>query len=121
MDADPEEAHGAMRIPRRAAAPVVRALRRQKMPLDEIRAILNAHDPDIVGRYLELHAERLDEWVAEQRRVLVSLERSITEAIVARSRVAQPPCHASHERPPSRPMANRRRGESHLAKFLNVL
>jgi DNA-binding transcriptional MerR regulator len=77
-----------MRIPRRAAAPAVRALRRQKMPLDEIRAILNAHDPAIVGRYLELHAERLDEWVAEQRRVLVSLERSLTEAIVARPGMA---------------------------------
>lgn len=72
MDADSEGAHGAVRSPRRAAAAAAVALRRQKMPLDEIRAVLTTQDPAVVGRYLELHAERFDEWVAEQRRVLVA-------------------------------------------------
>ena len=31
----------------------------QRMPLDEIRAVLTADDPEIARRYLELHQERL--------------------------------------------------------------
>jgi hypothetical protein len=69
-----------MRSSRLMAAWAARALRRQEMPWDEIRAVLSAGDPVLVHRYLELHAERLDEWVVEQRRVLASLERSLTGA-----------------------------------------
>jgi hypothetical protein len=59
----------------------VLTLRRQRMPLPEIRAVLSADDPRIVRRHLELHRERLEEWVAEQRSVLASLQRSLTETL----------------------------------------
>ena len=54
-----------------------RLLRRQGMPAEEIRAVLAAEDPVVVHRLLELHRERLEERTAEQRRQLVSLERSL--------------------------------------------
>jgi DNA-binding transcriptional MerR regulator len=56
-------------------------LRRQRMPLPEIRAILTANDPVTVRRHLELHRERLEEWLAEQRRALVEVESSLTDTI----------------------------------------
>jgi hypothetical protein len=52
------------------------------MPTEEIRAVLSAEDPEIVHRYLELHRERLEERVAEQRRALESVEQILTRAIV---------------------------------------
>lgn len=55
-------------------------LTRQEMPSEEIRAVLAAHDPETVRRYLELHRERLEERLAEQRRTLADLERFLTEA-----------------------------------------
>ena len=56
---------------------VARRLRRQRMPIEEIRAVLTADDPVIVRRYVEFHTERLDEWVVEQRRFLAILEHSV--------------------------------------------
>ena len=56
---------------------VAKTLRRQGMPIEEIRVVLTADDPVVVHRYLELHRERLDERFAEQRRNLASLERSL--------------------------------------------
>ena len=56
----------------------VRMLREHAMPRDEIRAVLSAEDPKIVRRYLELHRERLEERLAEQRRALASVERALT-------------------------------------------
>jgi DNA-binding transcriptional MerR regulator len=53
-------------------------LRHQRMPLQEIRAILSADDPAIVRRHLELHRERLEERIAEQRALLASLERALS-------------------------------------------
>ena len=50
-------------------------LREQQMPPEEIRAVVTAEDPVIVRRYLELHRERLDEWVAQQRRIIGTIER----------------------------------------------
>jgi DNA-binding transcriptional MerR regulator len=58
-----------------------RALRRHGMPSEEIRAVVAADDPEIVRRYLELHRERLDERVEEQRRTLAVLERVLTDSI----------------------------------------
>jgi DNA-binding transcriptional MerR regulator len=63
---------------RASALRAARALRRQRMPLEEIRAMLAADDPMVVHRYLELHRERLDEWVADQRRNLASIEAAFT-------------------------------------------
>src|SRR5687768_8379601 len=47
------------------AAAARRILRRQGMPSREIRAILEANDPLVVRRLLELHRERLEEWLEE--------------------------------------------------------
>jgi DNA-binding transcriptional MerR regulator len=63
---------------RASALRAARALRRQRMPFEEIRALLAADDPMVVHRYLELHRERLDEWVADQRRNLASIEAAFT-------------------------------------------
>lgn len=62
-------------------------LRRCEMPPEEIRAVLTADDPEIVRRFLELHRERLEEQIEEQRRTLAWLERSLTEEILERDRL----------------------------------
>lgn len=69
-----------MRGPNSKAA---RALLRQDMPLGEVRAVLEAADPAVVHRYLELHRERLEEQIAERRRVLDAVERMLTENLAA--------------------------------------
>jgi len=56
----------------------VATLRRQRMPPDEIRAVLAADDPIVVRRLLELHRERMEEWLEEQRRIVATLERALT-------------------------------------------
>lgn len=73
-----------MRHRRRSIAWAVGTLHDHEMPADEIRAVLAAEDPEVVRRYLELHRERLQERVANQRRTLVSVERSLTAAILER-------------------------------------
>ena len=64
----------------------VSALRRNRMPRAEIRAVLAADDPEIVRRYLELHRERLEEQMAAHRRELDVLAHSLTEHLEARGR-----------------------------------
>jgi len=54
-----------------------RILRRQGMPPREICAVLAADDPLDVRRLLELHSERLEEWLEEQRRLVMTIERSL--------------------------------------------
>jgi DNA-binding transcriptional MerR regulator len=54
-----------------------RILRRQGMPAAEIRAALAADDPLVVRRLLELHRERLGEWLDEQHRLLAWVEGSL--------------------------------------------
>jgi hypothetical protein len=49
------------------------------MPPEEIRAVLAPGDPLIARRLLELHRERLEEWVEEQRDVLSEVERAFVE------------------------------------------
>ncbi len=56
-----------------------RILRRQGMPRQEIRAVLGATDPLVARRLLQLHRERLDEWLEEQEGLLSSVERSIAD------------------------------------------
>ncbi len=54
-----------------------RILRRQGMPPQEIRAVLAADDPLVAHRLLELHRERLEEWLEEQERLVVSIEHRL--------------------------------------------
>jgi DNA-binding transcriptional MerR regulator len=54
-----------------------RILRGQGMPPKEIRAVLAGDDPLFVRRLLELHRERLGEWLDEQQRLVASIERSL--------------------------------------------
>ena len=61
-------------------------LRRCDMPPDEVRAVLTADDPEIVRRLLELHTERPEEEVAERKRTLATLERSLIDQILERDR-----------------------------------
>ena len=53
-------------------------LRESRMPEDEIRTIVTTAEPELVRRYLELHLERLEEWLVAQRRTLESVERLLT-------------------------------------------
>lgn len=63
----------------------VGVLRSQDMPPSEIRTVLTADDPELVRRYLELHGERLEERLADQRRTLAALERLLAELAAQRS------------------------------------
>jgi DNA-binding transcriptional MerR regulator len=54
-----------------------RILRRQGMPSREIRAVLAADDPVVARRLLELHRERLQEWLEEQERLVQSIEHRL--------------------------------------------
>lgn len=67
-------------------------LRSHEMPSDEIRAVLTTHDPEVVHRYMELHRERLEEWLADQRRPLAVLERLLAETAAERSLFTALPC-----------------------------
>ena len=66
-------------------------LRSQDMPPNEIRAVLTTGDPELVRRYLELHGERLEERLADQRRTLAALERVLAESAAQRSLVTALP------------------------------
>ncbi len=62
-----------------------RILQGQGMPPREIRALLATDDPLLVHRLVELHRERLGEWLEEQRRLVASIELSLVgEAASAR-------------------------------------
>jgi hypothetical protein len=62
-----------------ALSSAARILQAQAMPAAEIRAVIEAADAETVHRYLELHRERLQERLAQQFRLLIDLERSLTE------------------------------------------
>jgi len=57
---------------------ITRALRHHEMPTEEIRAILETDNQELVHRYIELHRERLEERLTEQLRALANLERLLT-------------------------------------------
>jgi hypothetical protein len=50
------------------------------MPWAEIDAILATDDPRLVRRFLQLHGERLEERLAEQRSLLLSVEPVLASA-----------------------------------------
>ena len=58
-------------------AEAIRVLRAVDMPLDEIRELLADDDPDTAAKRLSAHRERLEECLADQRRMLRFLERLI--------------------------------------------
>ena len=68
-----------------------RILRRQGMPPREIRAVLAADDPLVGRRLLELHRERLGEWLEEQRRLVANIELDLADgpAVLQRRRVTR--------------------------------
>ena len=49
-------------------------LRESRMPAEEVRTIVTTADAELVHRLVELHLERLEEWLIEQRRTLASVE-----------------------------------------------
>jgi hypothetical protein len=53
------------------------------MPTEEIRAVLAPGDPVIARRLLELHRERLWEWIEAQHRSLARIERLLDERTTA--------------------------------------
>jgi hypothetical protein len=53
-------------------------LRNVGLPGPEIDEILRTDDPRLIHRYLELHRERLEERLAEQRAVLGGIEALLT-------------------------------------------
>ena len=61
-------------------ARATQVLRDQGMPPEEIDAILGADDPEVIRKYLELHEERLEERLADQRRSIGRLMQVITPA-----------------------------------------
>jgi DNA-binding transcriptional MerR regulator len=67
-------------VTRRAAR---RILRRQGMPPEEIRAVLAPGDPMIARRLLELHRERFEEWVEQQRDSLAAVQRAFVDRATA--------------------------------------
>jgi hypothetical protein len=69
-----------------AAVPEL-ALRSCAMPEAEIRSVLQADDPEIVRRHVELHIERLEERLARQRRILRRVVRRLPPAGVCGPRV----------------------------------
>jgi hypothetical protein len=88
VDAGAEEAHTAMRHRGRSIAWAAGALLDYDMPADEIGAVIAADGPEVVHRYLELHRERLEERLEEQRRGLASVERFLAAAIERRRRAS---------------------------------
>jgi effector-binding domain-containing protein len=58
-------------------AEAIRMLRGLEMPLEQIRELLGADDPEIVGKLLEMHRGNLEERLERHRRMLAFIERLI--------------------------------------------
>lgn len=55
-------------------------LRDQGMSWDEFRVVSTTADRELIRRHLELHVERLEEWLRDQRRNIAAIERVLAEA-----------------------------------------
>lgn len=87
IDSDPSpDAERPTRTASDSITSAVTMLRDVDMPPDEVRAILAADHPAVVHRYVELHRERLEERLAEQRRTLARLERIVSREILDHGR-----------------------------------
>jgi len=65
-----------------------RVLAEQEMLPGEIEAVLISSDPRQIHRYMELHAECLEERLAAKLRVLAEVERVVIDGALLRSRAA---------------------------------
>jgi hypothetical protein len=54
-------------------------LREQQMPPDELHIVVSSSDRELVRRHLDLHLERLDEWLASHKRRLREVGRILAE------------------------------------------
>jgi hypothetical protein len=81
----------AMRWSGGVAAWAIRVLIDQGMPWTEIGSILGSDGPELVRRTLELHRERLEERLAEQRAELDRIEPLLLEALVGAGSFADAP------------------------------
>jgi len=74
---DPSSGYRYYHLGQANRAEAVRILRSVDMPLEEIRAILETDDPELVHKQLVMHHERLAEQLAAQERTLAYLETLI--------------------------------------------
>ncbi|WP_430782810.1 MerR family transcriptional regulator [Actinoplanes sp. G11-F43] len=74
---DPDSGYRYYRRGQAGRAEAIRALRLIDMPVAEIRDLLAGDDPELTGKRLSAHRERLRERLAEQERMLRFLERLI--------------------------------------------
>ena len=71
---DPSSGYRYYELGQANRAEAVRILRSVDMPLDDIRAILDIEDPELIHKHLAVHRERLAERLAEHERMLAYLE-----------------------------------------------
>jgi effector-binding domain-containing protein len=74
---DPASGYRYYRTRQAGRAEAIRVLRLIDMPVGEIRDLLSEEDPELTGKRLAAHRERLRSRVAEQERMLRFLERLI--------------------------------------------
>jgi len=74
---DPSSGYRYYRPAQANLAEAIRVLRSVDMPLDEIAEILAEDDPELAGKRLHMHRERLQERLADQERMLRYLEHLI--------------------------------------------
>jgi hypothetical protein len=60
-------------------AQIAVALHHSGMPREEIHAVLDADDPELIRRYMELHRERLTERLDDQLRELGRLQHLLED------------------------------------------
>jgi hypothetical protein len=78
-----------------------KVLRDQEMPPDELHLLLTTADRQLVHRHVELHLERLEEWLITQRRSVAAAEGILTEAAGRRNVLTGHP--HNHEKAALRP------------------
>jgi len=75
---DPSSGYRYYRYSQANRAEAIRILRGLDMPIDQIREVLEADDPELVAKHLEGHREHLEERLERHRRMLSFLERLIS-------------------------------------------
>jgi effector-binding domain-containing protein len=79
---DPSSGYRYYRPAQANQAEAIRILRSVEMPLEEIAALLADADPELAGKRLRQHRERLEARLAEHRRMLAFLERLLSREAV---------------------------------------